>query len=155
MGWETLLAQSTNTVAPATYPAESVSPEAAFEQLDACSPIEYVLTPEVRNYIDQILLHRPKDLTIYLERSRAYFPYMESMLDRYELPLELKYLAVVESSLNPQAKSASGAVGLWQFLYGTATLFGLTIDSYIDERKDPVITSYSIHYTKLYEWSSW
>jgi membrane-bound lytic murein transglycosylase D len=59
------------------------------------------------------------------------------VLDRYNLPLELKHLAVIESALNPLAKSRAGAVGLWQFMYPTAKMYGLNINSYIDERSDP------------------
>ena len=69
---------------------------------------------------------------------QGYFPLFEETLDRYGLPLELKYLAVVESGLNPMARSHAGARGLWQFMYATAKYQGLRIDSYIDERRDPV-----------------
>jgi len=65
-----------------------------------------------------------------------YFPIFEEYLHRYELPLELKYLAVIESGLDPLARSPSNAIGLWQFLFGTAQMFDLKITSYIDERSD-------------------
>ena len=72
-----------------------------------------------------------------LGRSELYFPAFEAALDRHNLPLELKYLAVVESGLNPKAKSRAGATGLWQFMYRTGKNFGLEVNSYVDERCDP------------------
>ena len=67
-----------------------------------------------------------------------YFPLFESALDLYQLPLELKILPVIESALNPRAVSRVGATGLWQFMYSTGKLYGLQIDSYVDERRDPL-----------------
>lgn len=66
-----------------------------------------------------------------------YFPLFEELLDQYDLSLEIKYLALVESGLNPRAVSRSGAAGFWQFTYGTAKRYGLKINSYVDERYDP------------------
>ena len=63
---------------------------------------------------------------------------MEQQLDRFQIPLELKYLSIVESALNPKARSRSGAVGLWQFMYPTGKEYGLKVTSYIDERQDPL-----------------
>ena len=71
-----------------------------------------------------------------LGRSQLYFPGFEEALDRHNLPLELKYLAVVESGLNPKARSRAGATGLWQFMYRTGKNFGLNVNSYVDERCD-------------------
>ena len=70
--------------------------------------------------------------------AKLYFPLFDEMLDRHNLPLELKYLAVVESALNPLAVSPSGAVGLWQFKINSGRMFDLEVNSYIDERMDPV-----------------
>ena len=70
--------------------------------------------------------------------SPYYFPMMEQQLDRFQIPLELKYLAIVESALNPKARSGSGATGLWQFMYPTGKEYGLEVTSYIDERQDPL-----------------
>ena len=67
-------------------------------------------------------------------RSALYFDMYEEKLAKYDLPLELKYLSVIESGLRPQVKSRSGALGLWQFMYGTGKMFGLQENSYIDER---------------------
>lgn len=74
---------------------------------------------------------------IVLGRSSLYFDMFEAKLAEYGLPLELKYLSVIESGLRPQVKSRAGALGLWQFMYGTGKMFGLKDNSYIDERMDP------------------
>ena len=67
-----------------------------------------------------------------------YFPMIEDILDSYGLPTELKYMAIIESELNPNAVSRAGATGMWQFMYSTGRLYGLTINSIVDERRDPV-----------------
>lgn len=110
--------------------------EYQFAQLDSKTPLSIEYNPKVRKYISLYIQDRPKDLSQYLGLSKHYFPIFEYYLDKYDLPLELKYLSVVESGLDPFAKSSSGAVGLWQFLYNSAPMFDLTIDSYIDERRD-------------------
>lgn len=110
--------------------------EYQFAQLDSKTPLSIEYNQRVRKYIDLYILDRPKDLARYMGLSKHYFPIFEYYLDKYDLPLELKYLSVVESGLDPFAKSSSGAVGLWQFLYNSAPMFDLSIDSYIDERRD-------------------
>jgi membrane-bound lytic murein transglycosylase D len=88
-------------------------------------------------------------INLYTEKRRSlvrymlgmadfYFPVMEPILEQYNLPLELKYLAVVESALNPTALSRAGAGGLWQFMLNTGKIYGLEINSLVDERRDPV-----------------
>ena len=72
-----------------------------------------------------------------LGEAQLYFPMFEEMFDRYDIPYEMKYLAVVESALNPTAKSRVGAMGLWQFMYGTGKMYGLEVTSYVDDRMDP------------------
>lgn len=74
---------------------------------------------------------------IVLGRSELYFDMFEQKLAEYGLPIELKYLAVIESGLRPQVKSRAGALGLWQFMYSTGRMYGLEENSYIDERMDP------------------
>ena len=78
---------------------------------------------------------------VVLGRSKLYFDMYEAKLAEYGLPLELKYLSVIESGLRPQVKSRAGALGLWQFMYGTGKMFGLKENSYIDERMDPVLAT--------------
>jgi len=70
--------------------------------------------------------------------AEVYFPLFEEQLDKYNIPLELKYLAIVESALNPRAGSHVGAKGLWQFMYGTGKVYGLKVTSLIDDRYDPL-----------------
>lgn len=91
----------------------------------------------VRDCID-LYAERKRDLVRYmLGMADFYFPIIEEVLDRHGLPLELKYLAVVESALNPVALSRVGASGLWQFMLPTGKSYGLEINSLIDERRDP------------------
>ncbi len=135
---------SFNSLSSPSKSAHSATPlfesELAYEvgiaKLNRETPIELEYNKEVKAYIDLFLGKRRSDLELYLQRSVYYFPILEEALDRYNLPLELKYVAVIESGLNPFACSKSGAVGLWQFLYNTCSLFELKVDSYIDERRD-------------------
>ena len=87
-----------------------------------------------------------------LSYSKFYFSIFEIQLDKYNLPFELKYLAIVESALNPRAKSKSGARGLWQFMYPTGKQYGLNVTSYIDDRLDPLKSTIAAceYFTKLY-----
>ncbi len=110
--------------------------EYQFAALDKKTPLNIEYNDLVRKYIARYIQDRPAELSRFLGLSKHYFPIFEYYLDKYDLPLELKYLSVVESGLDPFAKSSSGAVGLWQFLYNSAPMFDLTIDSYIDERRD-------------------
>jgi membrane-bound lytic murein transglycosylase D len=82
-----------------------------------------------------------------------YFPMFESCLDKYDIPLEFKYLAIVESALNPRARSRSGAKGLWQFMYATGKQYNLNVTSYLDERQDPYKSTEAAcqYFAKLYE----
>ena len=112
--------------------------QARMEWLDNRSPLDLAWNPVVHSRIAFYASKRKKHLGTMLGRAPGYFPLFEETLDRHGLPLELKYLAVVESGLNPMACSHAGARGLWQFMYATAKYQGLRIDSYIDERRDPV-----------------
>ena len=104
--------------------------------LDSYIPLPYNQT--VKNLITLYTLKRPGLVSIMMGLSNYYFPLFEEMLAKYNLPLELKYLAVIESALNPRAVSRAKASGLWQFMYGTAKIYDLEINSYIDERFDPI-----------------
>ena len=72
-----------------------------------------------------------------------YFPIFEEILDQYQLPQELRFLPIIESALNPRAVSRAGATGLWQFMYGTGRMYNLTVNSYVDERRDPIAASHA------------
>ena len=91
----------------------------------------------VRNYIILYAEKMPTKMAKMLALSSYYFPIFEQTLDRYGMPEELKYMAVIESALNPVAVSRAGAKGMWQFMYTTAKNYGLVINSYVDERLDP------------------
>lgn len=81
--------------------------------------------------------NRRNFIKVILGRSAMYFDMFEEKLNEYGLPIELRFLAVIESGLRPQVKSRAGALGLWQFMYGTGKMYGLAENSYIDERMDP------------------
>lgn len=106
--------------------------------LDRTTPFSVNHNATLERFIRVYLKDRKDYLNRLIGRSIYYFPLFEQHLDTYDIPLELKYLAVVESALNPLAISPSGAKGLWQFMYGTGTDYNLHIDSYIDERFDPI-----------------
>ena len=95
----------------------------------------------VRNYIDAYVRKYPKRLSYLLSLSKYYFPIFENALEAGGVPLELKYLPVIESALNPSAKSYVGAAGLWQFMPATGRLYGLEVTTLVDERCDPYKSS--------------
>ena len=92
----------------------------------------------VRNYIIMYSEKMPKSMTHMLGLCKYYMPIFEEIFDRYGLPVELKAMAIIESSMNPRAESKVGAKGMWQFMYQTAKIYGLHVDSFVDERMDPV-----------------
>ncbi|MGB3902279.1 MAG: LysM peptidoglycan-binding domain-containing protein [Bacteroidales bacterium] len=100
------------------------------------SPFEYKYNQDVKQWIKYYLKHK-QFLGRIIGLGELYFPIFEETFSKYEVPLELKYLAVVESALNPNAKSRAGAVGLWQFMYRTGLLYDLNVTSYVDDRRDP------------------
>ena len=104
-------------------------------------PMDY--NPIVRNCIS-IYADRRRELVRYvMAMADLYFPLFEQVLDQYDLPLELKYLAIIESNLNPRAYSRAGAAGIWQFMLPTGKLFGLEINSLIDQRLDPIASTHA------------
>lgn len=92
----------------------------------------------IRNHIHVYTVRQREKFAAVLGLTDYYFPMIEDIFDSYGLPAELKYMAVIESALNPNAVSRMGATGLWQFMYSTGRLYGLTINSVVDERRDPV-----------------
>lgn len=102
------------------------------------SPFEFVYNAQVKAYIDLYGVRRRALTERMLGLSQLYFPLFEEQLDRFDLPLELKYLAVIESALNPTARSRVGATGLWQFMYHTGRMYGLEVNNYVDDRSDVI-----------------
>lgn len=107
-----------------------------FKTLDANSPFNFVYNGYVKAYVNLYAKRRKKITAKMLGLAPLYFPIFEETLDKYNMPLELKYLAIVESALNPKAKSGVGASGLWQFMYETGKMYGLNVTSFHDERSD-------------------
>ncbi|SDU24934.1 membrane-bound lytic murein transglycosylase D [Polaribacter sp. Hel1_33_78] len=106
--------------------------------LDEQTPFNLAFNPALEKVINSYLLSRSKYYPKLMAKAKYYFPMFEQYLDQYDIPLEMKYLAIVESALRPQVKSRVGATGLWQFMYGTGKQFDLKVSSYVDERQDPV-----------------
>lgn len=107
------------------------------QEIDALTPFQLGWNEDVIKAVKYFSKKRRRFTSLALGRSKLYFPMYEEMLDKYDLPLELKYLSIIESGLRPTIRSRAGAVGLWQFMYRTGKAFGLTENSYIDERMDP------------------
>ncbi len=118
-----------------TYPDSVYAKRIA--ALNVETPIELVYNKPVKAFIHLYADKRRLLTEKVLGLSEIYFPMIEQVLDRFNMPLELKYLAVVESALNPAAGSNKGAKGLWQFMYGTGKVYGLKVTSLVDDRYDP------------------
>ena len=110
-------------------------------EMDAKSPFNIEYNPGLENIIKSFLKNRKKSFERLMAISEYYFPLFEEALAKQNVPLEIKYLAVVESALNPKAVSRMGATGLWQFMYQTGKQYNLKIDSYVDDRSDPMKAS--------------
>ena len=107
------------------------------------SVIEMPYNDVVQKFIDKYSGQLRRSVSLMLGAQNFYMPIFEQALETYGLPLELKYLPVIESALNPRAVSRVGATGLWQFMVGTAKDYGLEINSLVDDRRDPVKSSYA------------
>ena len=107
------------------------------------SVIEMPYNDVVQKFIDRYSGHLRRSVSIMLGAQNFYMPTFEEALEAYGLPLELKYLPVIESALNPNAVSRVGATGLWQFMLTTGKRYGLEVNSLVDERRDPVRASYA------------
>lgn len=117
------------------------------------TPINLVFNEHVRGFIRLYAVDRRSSTAKILGLSKLYFPLFEEKLDACNVPLEMKYLAIVESALNPTAVSSAGAKGLWQFMYGTGKMYGLQSSSFIEDRYDPYKASVaaSRHLRDLYK----
>jgi membrane-bound lytic murein transglycosylase D len=121
--------------------------------------IDLRITDEVMEQVYSLIEHRRRDAETILGRCNMFFPTIEQTIRDKNLPDELKYIAVIESSLIPFVKSRQGASGMWQFMEGTAEMYGLHIDKYIDERMDiekstaTALVYFSALYKKYSDWT--
>lgn len=111
--------------------------QARLAKLDAVSPFDLVYNEHVKGFINLYAVRKRESVSRMMGVAQLYYPMFEEVFDRYNIPLELKHLAVIESALIPYAKSRAGATGLWQFMYPTGKMFGLNVSSYVDERCNP------------------
>ena len=109
---------------------------ARLKALNSFIPLPY--NNIVKNHIIFYTQRIPNKIDIMLGLSNFYMPQFEEIFDQYNLPKELKIMAIIESALNPRAVSSANAKGMWQFMYRTALQYNLRIDSYVDERLDPI-----------------
>ena len=115
-------------------------PDSIYKQRLQALPfvIEVPYNEVVRRYILRYVKHSPRQLAALQRKAEYYFPIFEDILTKHDLPYELCYMPVIESALNPQARSHMGATGLWQFMPATGKKYGLEINSLVDERMDPI-----------------
>lgn len=105
--------------------------------------MEMAYNDVVRNSIDRYMGRLRHSVSLFLGAANFYMPIFEDALETYQVPLELKYLPIIESALNPRAVSHAGAAGLWQFMPSTGKTYGLDINSLVDERRDPIKASFA------------
>ncbi len=125
-------------LAPAGFPS-LMSAVRDIGPLDFCGEAVPLDNPEVRERLEKellLILWDRAQVILYIKRSGRYFPYIEAMLDKRDMPEDLKYMAVIESALKPHAGSSAGAVGYWQFIRPTGKKYGLQVDADIDERRN-------------------
>ena len=109
-----------------------------FKRLSAIeTPIQVAYNDKVKRFIELYSVQRQRSSSVILGLAQYYFPWMKAIFDKYNLPEELVYITIIESALNPTAVSKAGATGIWQFMYGTGKLYGLEVNSYVDDRRDP------------------
>ena len=141
------------------YPAGYVPtfPDSVYAEriarLRSQTTMELVYNKHVKSFIDVYAVNKREHTCKILGLADIYFPMFEEALDKYDMPLEIKYLAVVESALNPRAGSHAGAKGLWQFMYGTGKVYKLNVTSLVDDRFDPIKATEAAcqHLQDLYE----
>lgn len=127
--------------------------KARLARLNQKTPFNVEYNPSLESVIKMFLKNRSKHLERLMTASKFYFPMFEEALDKYDIPLEMKYLAIVESALNPRARSRVGATGLWQFMFATGKMYDLDVSSYVDERRDPIKSTQAAckYLAKLYK----
>lgn len=114
------------------------------DRLDKLPTIaKMTFNPTVKRYIEVYTVRNRKSVEVMLGLSEHYFPMFDEIFAYYNVPNEMKYMSIIESALNPRASSRARAVGLWQFMYGTGRIYGLEINSLVDERRDPIKSTYA------------
>jgi membrane-bound lytic murein transglycosylase D len=133
------------TVDLSTIELASNTPDSVFIERLQQLPfvVELPYNQVIRRYILRYLQHSPKLVADLKRKEEFYFPIFEDILTQYDLPCELAYLPIIESALNPNARSHMGAVGLWQFMPATGKKYGLEINSLVDERRDPIKSTHA------------
>ena len=101
------------------------------------SPISLAYNERVKRWIELYVDKRKRSSSALLGLAQYYYPWMKEIFDKYDLPEELVYMTIIESSLNPTAVSRAGATGIWQFMYTTGKMYGLEVNTFIDDRRDP------------------
>lgn len=133
--YDTLI-MNTRGFAPDEIPSYSTEViRQQMQEIPTILPMDYNIY--VQRYIDVYSRKRRDQVSRMLGLAKVYFPIFEEELDKRNMPVEIKYLSVVESALNPHARSRVGATGLWQFMLYTGRQYGLVVNSYVDERKNP------------------
>ncbi|MDT8415444.1 MAG: LysM peptidoglycan-binding domain-containing protein [Flavobacteriaceae bacterium] len=112
--------------------------KARLRMLDSKTPFNIAYNPILEQVIHTFLQKRRKSLQRLINLSEYYYPMFETQLDAADVPLEIKHLAIVESALNPVARSRVGATGLWQFMFQTGKMYGLELNSFVDDRSNPL-----------------
>ncbi len=142
---------STEEIAVVDLPTDTL--KARLARMDEKTPFNISYNPSLEGVIKSFLVRKKDLMQRMITASQFYFPLFEQELDNHNIPLEIKYLAIVESALNPRARSRVGAKGLWQFMYGTGKMYGLDVSSYVDERNDPILATKaaSKYLSKLYD----
>ncbi|MBM1105239.1 LysM peptidoglycan-binding domain-containing protein [Aurantibacter crassamenti] len=120
------------------YDLPTDSLKARLQKLNEKTPFNVIYNKSLESLIKSFLTRKRGLMERMLTVSQFYFPLFEEEFDRHDIPLEMKYLSIVESALNPRAKSRVGATGLWQFMYATGKEYKLDVTSYVDERSDPI-----------------
>ncbi|WP_111683211.1 LysM peptidoglycan-binding domain-containing protein [Winogradskyella tangerina] len=142
------------TYEPVDYPELPTDTlKARLARLNAKTPFNVEYNPSLESVIKRYLKHRRKSLERLMGLSHFYFPMFEQEFDNYNIPLEMKYLSIVESALKPRARSRVGATGLWQFMFTTGKEYKLDVSSYVDDRSDPIksTTAAAQYLSRLYK----